>query len=264
MGQLDGKVAIIAGAGQTAGEGIGNGRATALAFAREGARLVLASRSSGPLEDTRDAVRAEGFEAEIITADITSMDDCHAMAAAAMKAFGRIDVLHNNAAIGAFEGDSVNIQPEEWRQVMDINLNGAAFASKAVLPAMREQKSGCITHVGSIAAVAMYPIIAYKASKAALNEFTRWLAFENAKYGIRANVLQLGLIDTPLAIEGYHEATGTPREELRAQRAAQVPMGRMGTAWELAAAAVFLASDAASYISGAVLPLDGALATKIG
>lgn len=264
MGQLDGKVALIAGAGQTEGEGIGNGRATAIAFAREGAKLMLASRSAGSLEETLRLVRAEGGEAEMITADLTRGEDCEAMAQATLDRFGQIDVLHNNAAIGAFEGDSINIEPETWREVMDINLNGAVFASTAVLPAMRAQKSGCITHVGSIAAVAMYPIIAYKTSKAALNEFTRWLAFENAKHNIRANVLQLGLIDTPLAIEGYHQASGTPRQELRDQRAAQVPMGRMGTAWESAAAAVFLASDAASYISGAILPLDGALATKVG
>ena len=262
--QLEGKVAIIAGAGQTPGEGIGNGRATALAFAREGARLVLASRTLASLEETRDMVRAEGFEAEMIAADITRAEDCAAMAGKALELWGRIDVLHNNAAIGAFEGDTVNIDPAEWRQVLDINLTGAVLASRAVLPAMREQQSGCITQVGSIAAVATYPIIAYKASKAALNEFTKWLAFENAKHNIRCNVLQLGLIDTPLAIEGYHAASGTPREELRRQRAAQVPMGRMGTPWESAACAVFMASDAASYVSGAILPVDGAIATKVG
>ncbi|WP_417516946.1 SDR family NAD(P)-dependent oxidoreductase [Minwuia sp.] len=262
--QLDGKVALIVGAGQTSGDGIGNGRATALAFAREGARLMLASRSTGSLEETRDMVRAEGFEAEMIAADITDMDACHAMVKATTDAYGRVDVMHNNAAVGSHEGDSANIDPGQWREVMDINLNGAVFASKAVLPAMRAQNSGCITHVGSIAAVASYPIIAYKASKAALNEFTRWLAFENAKYNIRCNVLQLGLMDTPLAIEGYHRASGTDRGVLREQRAAQVPMGRMGTAWEAASAAVFLASDAASYVSGAILPVDGAIATRIG
>jgi NAD(P)-dependent dehydrogenase (short-subunit alcohol dehydrogenase family) len=264
MGQLADKVALIAGAGQTQGEGIGNGRATALAFAREGAKLMLASRSAASLQETLDMVLAEGGEAEMITADLTSMADCEAMVQATLDRFGRVDVLHNNAAVGSHEGDTINIDPEEWRQVMDINLNGAVFASKAVLPAMRVQGGGCITHVGSIAAVAMYPILAYKASKAALNEFSRWLAFENAKHNIRCNVLQLGLMDTPLAIEGYHKASGTDREVLRKQRSGTVPMQRMGTAWEAASVAVFLASDAASYVSGAVLPVDGALTTKIG
>lgn len=264
MGQLQGKVALIAGAGQTQGEGMGNGRATAIAFAREGAKLMLASRSAGSLEETLAQVRAEGGEAEMVTADLTNPDDCDAMVRTTLDRFGRVDVLHNNAAVGSHEGDTAKIDPEQWREVMDINLNGAVFASKAVLPAMRAQGGGCITHVGSIAAVAMYPILAYKASKAALNEFTRWLAFENARHNIRANVLQLGLMDTPLAIEGYHRASGTPRDELRDQRSRTVPMQRMGTAWEAASVAVFLASDAASYVSGAILPVDGALTTKIG
>ncbi len=178
MGQLQGKVALIAGAGQTQGEGMGNGRATAIAFAREGAKLMLASRSAGSLEETLAQVRAEGGEAEMVTADLTNPDDCDAMVRTTLDRFGRVDVLHNNAAVGSHEGDTAKIDPEQWREVMDINLNGAVFASKAVLPAMRAQGGGCITHVGSIAAVAMYPILAYKASKAALNEFTRWLVRE--------------------------------------------------------------------------------------
>ena len=129
---------------------------------------------------------------------------------------------------------------------------------------MRSQKSGSIAHVSSVAAIRSYPLIAYKTSKAALHEFVRWVAFENAPYSIRCNVIMLGFIDTPMAIEGYHRATGTPRETLRSQRDAQVPMRRMGTAWETAKVAVFLASDEASYITGAVIPVDGGLHTRVG
>jgi NAD(P)-dependent dehydrogenase (short-subunit alcohol dehydrogenase family) len=136
--------------------------------------------------------------------------------------------------------------------------------SQQALSLMRPQKSGCITHVSSIAAIGSIPVISYKVSKAALHEFTRWLAFENAPYNIRCNVLMLGLVDTPMGIEYHHEATGIPRDELRKQRSVAVPMKRMGTAWDTADAAVFLASDEASYITGAVLPLDGGMHTRVG
>jgi NAD(P)-dependent dehydrogenase (short-subunit alcohol dehydrogenase family) len=136
--------------------------------------------------------------------------------------------------------------------------------SKHALPAMRRQKSGCITHVSSIAAIGSIPVISYKASKAALHEFTRWLAFENAPHNIRCNVLLLGLMDTPMGIEYNHSASGTPRDELRSQRSADVPMKRMGSPWDTANAALFLASDEASYITGAVLPIDGGMHTRVG
>lgn len=262
--RLDGKVAIITGAGQTQGESIGNGRAAALLFAREGAKLVLANRSMASLEETRDLLRKEGYDAECVVADISKEDDCAALVKSAVSKFGRIDILHNNVGIGGRDGDTVNIEKSAWDNIFSVNLDGAMLISKHILPIMRSQKSGSITHVSSVAAIASYPLIAYKVSKAALHEFVRWLAFENAPHNIRCNVLMLGLIDTPMAIEGYHRATGTPRETLRKQRDAQVPMGRMGTAWETAKVAVFLASDDASYITGAIIPVDGGMHTRVG
>ena len=129
---------------------------------------------------------------------------------------------------------------------------------------MRARKSGCITHTSSIASVASLPLIAYKVSKAALNEFCRWLAFENGPYNIRCNVLLLGLLDTPTAIEMYHGTSGDPRDKIRRERAARPPLRRMGNAWDAANGALFLASDAACYITGAVIPVDGGLGTKVG
>ena len=262
--RLEGKVAVITGAGQAQGESIGNGRAAALLFAREGAKLVLANRSSASLEGTRDLLRTEGFDAECVTADISNENDCAALVDTARGKFGRIDILHNNVGVGSLEGDTTRIERGAWDKVFDVNLDGAMLISKHVLPAMRAQKSGSITHVSSIAAIGSYPLIAYKTSKAALHEFVRWLAFENAPHNIRCNVLMLGMIDTPMAIEGYHRATGKPREELRKQRDAQVPMGRMGTAWETAKVGVFLASSEASYVTGAIVPVDGGLHTRVG
>ena len=262
--RLEGRVAIITGAGQTQGESIGNGRAAAVLFAREGAKLVLANRSMPSLEGTRELLRKEGLDAECVTADISKEDDCAALVSSTISKFGRIDILHNNLGIGSAEGDTIKIERSAWDNVFNVNLDGAMLISKHVLPIMRSQQSGSITHVSSVAAIGSYPLIAYKTSKAALHEFARWLAFENARHNIRCNVLMLGMIDTPMAIEGYHKVTGTPRDTLRKQRDAQVPMGRMGTAWETAKVAVFLASDDASYLTGAVIPIDGSLHTRVG
>ena len=262
--RLEGKVAVITGAGQTQGETIGNGRAAAVLFAREGAKLVLANRSMVSLEGTRELLRKEGFDAECVTADISDEGNCSALVNTAVSKFGRIDILHNNVGIGSLDGDTVKIERSVWDKVFSVNLDGAMLISKHVLPIMRAQKSGSITHVSSVAAIASHPLIAYKTSKAALNEFVRWLAFENAPHNIRCNILMLGMIDTPMAIEAFHQATGTPRDSLRKQRDAQVPMGRMGTAWETAQVAVFLASSEASYLTGAVIPVDGGLHTRVG
>ena len=167
------------------------------------------------LEGTRELLRKEGFDAECVTADISNEDDCAALVDTAVSKFGRIDILHNNVGIGSLDGDTVKIERSAWDNVFNVNLDGAMLISKHVLPIMRSQKSGSITHVSSVAAIGSYPLIAYKTSKAALHEFVRWLAFENAPHNIRCNVLMLGMIDTPMAIEGYHQATGTPRDTLR-------------------------------------------------
>lgn len=262
--RLADKVAIVTGAGQSAGDGVGNGRATAMQFAREGAKLLIANRSQASLEETQRLIRAEGYDAETLIADVTVEEACVSLIDTAIQRFGRIDVLHNNVGGGSGDGDTTAIDYDRWRSTFDLNLGGAMLLSKHVLPYMREQGGGVLTHVGSVAAVASLPLIAYKTSKAALNEFTRWLAFENAPHNIRCNVLMLGYIDTPLAIEAYHSMTGRPRDEIRADRNATVPMGRMGTPWEVAAAAVFVASDECPFLTGAVLPIDGGMHTRQG
>jgi NAD(P)-dependent dehydrogenase (short-subunit alcohol dehydrogenase family) len=262
--RLADKVAIITGAGQTAPDGMGNGRATALTFAREGAKLMLANRSAPSLEETVRQVRAEGFTVETMLADVTEEADCAKLMAATTDAFGRIDILHNNVGAGIVDRDTVEIDLADWQYSLNLNLTGAMLLSKHVLPVMRQQGAGCILHTSSIASVAMYPLIAYKVAKAALNEFCRWLAFENGPHGIRCNVLMLGLMDTPTAMELYHRTSGEPIEQIRQERQDRPRLGRMGSPWDAANAALFLASDAGSYITGATLPVDGGLATKIG
>lgn len=263
-GRLEGKVAVVVGGGQTPGVGFGNGRATAVRFAQEGAAVMVVDRRGERAEATASEIVANGGTAEAFVADITSEADCESITAATLERHGRIDVLHNNVGIGTGDANTVRMDAEVWDRIFDVNLKGIMLTCKHALPAMREQGSGSIINISSIAAICAVNIVAYKTSKAALNAYTHALATGNAKYGIRANAIMPGLMNTPMAIEGY-VAAGHEREELIARRDAQVPLGRqMGTAWDVANAALFLASDEAQFITGVVLPVDGGQSARIG
>jgi NAD(P)-dependent dehydrogenase (short-subunit alcohol dehydrogenase family) len=167
--------------------------------------------------------------------------------------------------IGAADSGPAHVTEDVWDRILAVNLKSVIFPCKHVLPVMREQKSGAITNISSIAAVCATPTVAYKASKAAINAYTQSLAVGNAKFGIRANVIMPGLMETPMAIEGISQALGISKEKLIEQRNAAVPLGgRMGTAWDVAWAAVFLASDEARFITGAMLPVDGGQSARVG
>jgi len=263
--RLRDKVAIVVGAGQTSGETIGNGRATALLFAREGARVMLVDRDLESARETQRMIEKEGGDAWAFEADIVHEDRCRALALACRDRHGRIDVLHCNVGIGTGDDGVTRLEETAWARIMDVNLKGPFLTCKHVIPVMREQQGGCITMVSSIAAVASAGIVAYKTSKAGLNALTHAIASSNARYGIRANAIMPGLIDTPMAIEGLASAKGIPRERLRAERDALVPLrGKMGSAWDVAYAALFLASDEARFITGVVLPVDGGQSARIG
>jgi NAD(P)-dependent dehydrogenase (short-subunit alcohol dehydrogenase family) len=264
-GRLAGKVAIVVGAGQTPGETIGNGRATALLFAREGAAVVAVDRRVDSAKETVERIAAEGGEAFAFEADATREADCQALVAACLARHGRVDVLHNNVGIGGGDAGPAHVNEADWDRILSVNLKSVVFPCKAVLPTMREQRSGAITNVSSIAAVCSTGIVAYKASKAGVNAYTQSLAVGNAKYGIRANVIMPGLMNTPMAIEGISQALGVPRDELVRRRDAQVPLGaKMGTAWDVAHAALFLASEEAGFITGVALPVDGGQSARVG
>lgn len=264
-GRLADKAAIVVGAGQTPGDTIGNGRATAILFAREGANVLVVDCDEERARDTAEAIEGEGGKCAVFAADVTREDDCRALAAACVEAFGHIDVLHNNVGIGTGDGSTTRITEDAWNHIMDVNLKSAFLTCKHVLPTMREQRSGVITNISSVAAVCSTNIVAYKTSKAGLNALTHAVAMSNAKYGIRANAIMPGLMDTPMAIEGISEARGVSKEDLRAVRNAVVPLGqKMGTAWDVAYAALFLASDEAKFITGVMLPVDGGQSAKIG
>jgi len=264
-GRLAGKVAIVVGAGQTPGETIGNGRATALLMAREGARVVAVDLRLESAEETVALIRDEGGEARALQADATRDADCEALIAECAARYGRIDVLHNNVGIGGGDAGPANVTEDVWDRILAVNLKSVVFPCKHALRVMREQRAGSIVNVSSIAAVCSTGIVAYKTSKAGVNAYTQSLAIGNAKYGIRANAIMPGLMNTPMAIEGISKALGVPREELIRQRDAQVPLGaRMGTAWDVAFAALFLHSDEARFITGVALPVDGGQSARVG
>ena len=263
--RLKDKVAIVVGAGQTPGDTIGNGRATAILFAREGARVVLVDYNYESALETQALIKAEGGTCLSVKADVTRQPDCDAFVRAAVEAYGRVDVLHNNVGIGGGDDEILSLTEESWDKIMSVNLKGMFLSSRSALPVMREQRSGSIINISSIAAICSTGIVAYKTSKAGVNALTHQIALENAKYNIRANAIMPGLMNTPMAIEGISRARGVPKEDLIRQRDASVPLGgKMGTAWDVAYAALFLASDEAKFITGVMLPVDGGQSARIG
>ena len=264
-GRLDGKVAIVCGAGQTPGDTIGNGRATSILFAREGARVLLVDRRLDSAQETERMIKDEGGESAAIEADVASAADCETIARTCLETYGRIDVLHNNVGIGTGDTGPVGLTEEAWDRILDVNLKSMFLTCKHVLPQMRKQRSGVILNISSAAAVCSVGMLAYKVSKAGVNALTHSVAMGNARYGIRANVIMPGLMNTPMAIEGISQERGISKEELIRARDSQVPLGgKMGTAWDIAYAALFLASDEAKFITGVVLPVDGGQSARIG
>jgi len=264
--RLDGKVAIVVGAGQTAGDTIGNGRATAIVFAREGARVLLVDRDAASAAQTQALIEKEGGIARVFEADVTQETACRAMAQACVEAFGRIDILHNNVGILGGDAEVTSLSVDVWDRILAVNLKSAFLACKHVLPVMRQQQSGAIINVSSImAVVAPTDLTAYKVSKAGLNGLTQSMALANASFGIRVNAIMPGLIETPMAIESLSTLRNVAKDELIRQRHATVPLrGQMGSAWDVANAALFLASEESRFVTGAILPVDGGQSARIG
>jgi NAD(P)-dependent dehydrogenase (short-subunit alcohol dehydrogenase family) len=265
--RLAGKTAVVIGAGQTAGATIGNGRATAILFAREGAQVLLVDRDADSAQETLALIEQETpGVASTFVADIVDEDACRAIVTHALERFDRrIDVLHNNVGIGAGDGGPTSLDAHAWDRIMNTNLKAMWLTCKHVVPAMRERQAGAIVNISSIAAVAgVGNLTAYKISKAGVNALTQALAVTNARFGIRVNGIMPGLIDTPMAVDATARARGVPREAVADARARTVPLGHQGTAWDIAHAALFLASDDAAFITGVVLPVDGGQSAQVG
>jgi NAD(P)-dependent dehydrogenase (short-subunit alcohol dehydrogenase family) len=249
--RLAGKVAIVTGAAAR-GEGVGNGSASAMLFAREGAKVVLVNRSVDRAEALAETIRGEGGEAVVFAADVTDAAQTEAMAAFAMRRYGRIDVLHNNVGVG-HPGTPETLDLADWNRIFETNLTSALMTCKYVLPHMKAGGGGSIINVSSIAgALGLSGTaggLAYATTKAGLHGFTLSVAADYAEHGIRANVLLVGTVYTPLVAHLGDEG--------RERRRNAVPLRTEGTGWDVAHAAVYLASDESRWVTGVALPIDG-------
>lgn len=261
MTRLKDRVAMVFGAGSV-GPGWGNGKASAAAYAREGAIAICIDVNPAAADETVAIITGEGGRAEGFACDITKAAEVDAVVADALRRHGKIDILHNNVG-HARMGGPVDLSEADWHRELDLNLNGAFLTCKAVLPAMLERRKGVITNISSAAGIRYtgYPYASYYAAKGAVNQFTVGLALQYARDGIRANAILPGLMDTPLIHQQITGQYASPDEMMRARHEA-APTGRMGTGWDIANAAVFLASDEASYINAVCLPVDGGLTAR--
>lgn len=253
--RLEGKVAIVTGAGSS-GPGVGTGKATSTLFAREGARVLLVDRAARQAEETLATIREEGGEASVFEGDVTKAEDCEAMATAAVERYGALHILFNNVGILG-RGSAVDVKEEDWDRVLEVNLKSMMLTSTFAIPRMTEAGGGSIINVSSIAGMragsggASMP---YSASKGGVIALTTSMAVYHGRDNIRVNCIAPGHIYTPMV--------SAMAEETRDLRRRAGPLGTEGTAWDIAWAAVFLASDEARWISGVVLPVDaGLLAT---
>jgi len=264
-GRLENKTAVVVGAGQTPGETIGNGRAMALLFAREGAQVLCVDRLAERAEETAAMIVEEGGVAAAIGADIVKAADNARIVEETKTRFGRLDILVNNVGIGGGDGPAHRLEEAAFDRILAVNLKGMWLTIKAALPAMRDQGGGSIVNISSLAARGGGVQLAYEVSKAGVNRLTTSVAQSNARYGVRCNAIMMGYMDTPMAVADIAQASGRPTAEVRAERDARVPLGgKMGTGWDTAYAALFLASDESKFISGAILPVDGAMGVRIG
>jgi NAD(P)-dependent dehydrogenase (short-subunit alcohol dehydrogenase family) len=266
MGErLQNKVALVTGAGSI-GPGWGNGKATAVLFAREGARVFAVDRNLEAARETEGILRGEGGEGAAYAADVSAATEVEAMVAACLERYGRIDVLHNNVGI-LDVGGPVELSEEQWDRLFAVNVKSMFLTCKYVLPVMERQGKGAIVNVSSISSIRWvgYPSVSYSASKGAVNQLTRSIAVQYAARGIRANCVLPGAMNTPMIREPLKDVYGPGGvEEMIRRRDAMVPMGKMGDAWDVAYAALFLASDEARYVTGAGLVVDGGLTCQVG
>lgn len=265
MERLKDKTALVIGAG-TVGGGWGNGKACAVQFAREGARVACFDLDRELAEETAEIIRGEGGTALAVSGDASKSDDVKAAVEAATSAWGRLDVLHNNVGI-VVNGGVVELPEETWDRVVAVNLKSCYLAMKHAIPAMLAGGGGAIVNVSSISSLCYLgtPYVSYYTTKAAMNHMTRVTAAEYAGRQVRVNAILPGLMDTPMARQSAlrnHGVSEAGLDEAWQKRVARIPMGWMGDAWDVAKAAVFLASEESRFITGVCLTVDGGLTLR--
>ena len=266
--RLAGKIAVVVGAGQSPARASATAAPRCCALCRRAPGCSRSIATSPRPRRRRRWRRKEGGECVPFQADVTREATLAAAMEEAVRRWGRIDILHNNVGVSVGGGDKPidELTEEAFDRVSAINLRGTIMACKHVLPIMRRQRAGAIVNISSVAAYEnTYPLVTYKVTKAGMIAFTQQLALQNAPYGIRANCILPGLMDTPMAVDTRARASNRSRAEVAAERDAKVPLrGKMGTGWDVANAALFLASDEANFITGVALPVDGGALVKIG
>ncbi|HKY95084.1 MAG TPA: SDR family NAD(P)-dependent oxidoreductase [Kiloniellales bacterium] len=267
-GRLKGKVAIVVGAGSS-GPGWGNGKATAVLFAREGARVLCVDRNHDAAQETLGLIEEEGHDGSALKCDAAEEADVKAMVELCLARYGRIDILDNNVGI-ALVGGPEELKLADWERLLKVNLTSMFLTCRHVIPAMvrqfeRDGRGGAIVNISSIAGIRYtgIPYLAYNTSKGAVIPFTRSIALQYARQGIRANSILPGLMKTPMIVEPLKQAyAGGDVDKMYEIRDSQCPTGKMGDAWDVAYAALFLASDEAKYITGTELLVDGGITAK--
>lgn len=254
---LEGRVALVIGAGSVKPGQVSNGYAAALTYGRAGARVVAVDVSEASLKPTITAMEREGLECMSLIGDASDEADVQRIVATTVARYGRVDVLHNNVGILAF-GSVIDTDVATWDRIMAVNVRSMFLATRAVLPCMVDQGGGSIVNVSALAALRyLGPAITYTTSKAAVNGFTQGVALEYARHGIRCNAVLPGFIDTPVGLSVYEQGDPAQAEVRKANRNARLPTGQAGEPWDIARAALYLASSASSYVNGVLMPVDG-------
>ncbi len=248
-------VAIVTGAGSR-GPGIGNGRAAAVLFAREGARVALVDQVADWVEQTRAMIADEGGETFVIAADVTRDADCQRVVEETVQRLGPINILHNNVGIGG-SGSVVDTDEDFWDEVLRVNVKSMMLMSKHVIPVMAANGGGAIVNISSVSSIRPRGLTPYSVSKGAVNALTMAMAVDHAAQGIRVNCILPGPVYTPMV------ASGGMTAEQRAVRANASPLGTEGTGWDIGWAAVYLASPEARWVTGQLLCVDGGM-TLVG
>ena len=265
-GRREGRKAVVVGAGQPTHEQVGNGRAIALTLAREGAEVCAVDRDPERAEETVELIRADGGTAHVIVADVSVPDDCGRIISDALAAMGGVDALCNNVGASHCDGDPLELDVAGWQEIMDINLRATWLTSRAAVPVMRDQGGGAITNTSTVGSIAGGGnLFAYSISKAGVNAVTHFFAVQYAPWKIRCNAILPSWVLTPHSLEGLERAGVIANaQQLVDHGANAVPLGRMGTAWDVANAALYLTADESQHTTGLLLPVDGGTLAIIG